>query len=135
MLSIRIVLFGAVVPLLLRKVSLPRLAERLEPRRHPTPLADLAGAEALVRRIDRLLWRAWPLVRRGCLVRGVTRYRFLRQAGFDAVLCFGMGRLEGTADAKALQDLTSQLSAGKPLAEIMTSLVGSYPFRHRAVAP
>jgi hypothetical protein len=114
MLSIRIVLFGAVVPLLLRKVSLPRLAERLEPRRHPTPLADLAGAEALVRRIDRLLWRAWPLVRRGCLVRGVTRYRFLRQAGFDAVLCFGMGRLE--ADSRLMGHCWIE-QGGRALAE------------------
>jgi hypothetical protein len=48
---------------------------------------------------------------------------------------FGMGRLEGAADAKALQDLSSQLAARKPLGEIMTSLVGSYPFRHRAVGP
>jgi hypothetical protein len=94
MLSIRIVLFGAVVPLLMRRAPLPRLAARLEPRRVSPAPSHPEAAEALVRRIDRLLWRAWPLVRRGCLVRGVTRYRFLRQAGFDAVLCFGMGRLE-----------------------------------------
>lgn len=113
MLSIRIVLFGAMVPLLLRRVPLPRLAERLEPRK-PNVSADLAGAEALVRRIDRLLWRAWPLVRRGCLVRGVTRYRFLRQVGFDAVLCFGMGRVEG---ASSLMGHCWIEHGGRPFAE------------------
>jgi hypothetical protein len=34
-------------------------------------------------------------VRRGCLTRGLTRYYFLRRAGMDIALCFGMGRRNG----------------------------------------
>lgn len=114
MFSIRVVLFGAVVPLLLRRAPLPRLAERLEPKKVSPPPSDPEAAEALVRRIDRLLWRAWPLVRRGCLVRGVTRYRFLRLAGFDAVLCFGMGRPE---EASAVMGHCWIEQGGRALAE------------------
>ena len=47
---------------------------------------------------------------------------------------FGLGRLDGPADARAVHELTAQLSARKSLAQMMTSLVASFPFRHRAVA-
>ena len=46
---------------------------------------------------------------------------------------FGLGRLDSAGDSKALADMTTQLRQGKPLAAMMTSLVESYPFRHRAV--
>jgi hypothetical protein len=36
-----------------------------------------------------------PLVRPGCLTRGVTRYYFFRRDGMDVSLCFGMGQVEG----------------------------------------
>jgi hypothetical protein len=91
--------FAAVVPLLLRVFKLPRLGDWLEPG---DPLAlpdDPQAAERLagriVRRVDLLIRLGWPVVRRGCLVRGITRYRFLREAGIGASLCFGMGRPEG----------------------------------------
>ena len=95
----RVLLFAATAPLLLRLLELERLGRWLE----PTPAARIPRpgrrtAEDLVRRIDRLLRLGWPLVRRGCLVRGLTLYRFLRKAGFDVSLCFGIGRPEGEAD-------------------------------------
>lgn len=89
----RVLLFAAVSPLLLRAVKLERLGSWLEPARIPARPAGAPGA--LVRRVDRLLKLGWPLVRRGCLVRGMTLYRFLREAGFEASLCFGMGQPEG----------------------------------------
>jgi hypothetical protein len=72
------------------------MARLLEPT--ATPLqstADPRAAEALARRIDRWLRAGWPLVRRGCLTRGLTRYRFLREAGFDVSLRFGIGEVNG----------------------------------------
>jgi hypothetical protein len=33
-----------------------------------------------------------PLVRRGCLTRGLTLYYCLRRAGVSVALCFGMGQ-------------------------------------------
>ncbi|HVG06134.1 MAG TPA: lasso peptide biosynthesis B2 protein [Thermoanaerobaculia bacterium] len=101
--SFRVLLFAAAAPLLLRFVGIDRLQRWLEPAtpaRIPRP-ADRLGrntAEDLVRRIDGLLRLGWPVVRRGCLVRGLTLYRFLREAGFDVTLCFGMGRPEGVDD-------------------------------------
>lgn len=53
---------------------------------------DDASALARVQRaIEFVLNRGRPLVRPGCLTRGVTRCFFLRRAGLDVDLCFGMG--------------------------------------------
>ncbi|HYH45768.1 MAG TPA: lasso peptide biosynthesis B2 protein [Thermoanaerobaculia bacterium] len=97
----RVLAFAAVVPLLLR-MKLPRLARWLEPAPPPSPSAvppavppDTAAVAALVGRIDRLLAAGRPLVRRGCLTRGLTLYHFLRRAGADVALCFGIGKQEG----------------------------------------
>lgn len=89
----RVLLFAAVSPLLLRAVKLERLGAWLEPAR--TAAKPAGTPDAVVRRVDRLIKLGWPLVRRGCLVRGMTLYRFLREAGFEASLCFGMGQPEG----------------------------------------
>jgi len=35
-----------------------------------------------------------PLVRPGCLTRGLTRYYFFRRDGMDVSLCFGMGQVK-----------------------------------------
>lgn len=92
--SLRVLLFAAVaVPLLLRRVKLARLRDWLEPPLPPPPLAEPSGVEALVRRIDALLAAGRPLVRSGCLTRGLTLYRFLRLAGADVSLHFGMGQV------------------------------------------
>ena len=101
--STKVLLFAAAVPLLLRFVGIDRLQRWLEPNppiRIPRPAGRLGRntAEDLVRRIDGLLRLAWPVVRRGCLVRGLTLYRVLREAGYDVALCFGMGRPDGVDD-------------------------------------
>jgi hypothetical protein len=99
--SFRVLAFAAVVPLLLRIVKLPQLGDRLEPDDPPASSRDSrdsrdpAAVDRLIRRIDLLIRLGWPIVRRGCLVRGITRYRFLREAGIDTTLCFGIGRLPG----------------------------------------
>ena len=86
--------FAALVPLLMR-LPLPRLATLLTrtPRR----------ARALdVERLDRLVAIAprlgRPLVRYGCLTRGVTLFWFLRRAGVDVELRFGLDPGDGAAD-------------------------------------
>lgn len=90
----RVLLFGLFVPFLLRRGP-ERMAKLLEPSPPPPPAADPAAAEALARRIDRWLRAGWPLVRRGCLTRGITRYWFLRRAGFEVSLRFGVGEVNG----------------------------------------
>jgi hypothetical protein len=94
LLPVRVLLFGLSVPFLVRRGP-ERLARLLEPTPPPPPAADPAAAAALARRIDRWLRAGWPLVRRGCLTRGITQYRFLRRAGFDVSLRFGLGEVNG----------------------------------------
>ncbi len=47
--------------------------------------------EALGRRVDKVIRWGRPLVRPGCLTRGITGYYVLRRAGLDVALCFGIG--------------------------------------------
>lgn len=71
------------------RLPLPRLA-RLVTR---PPGAHLPAPGEL-ERIDRLVTLAprlvHPIVRTGCLTRGLTLYWFLRRSGFDAELRFGI---------------------------------------------
>src|SRR4051794_40099068 len=91
----RVVVVAASVPALMR-LRLTRVAALLEPGTAPPP-PDEAQLHALAGRIDRVLRRGRPLVRPGCLTRGVTLYWFLRRAGGDVRLVFGMGRVDGEA--------------------------------------
>ncbi|HKH43926.1 MAG TPA: lasso peptide biosynthesis B2 protein [Thermoanaerobaculia bacterium] len=94
LLPLRVLLFGLSVPFLVRRGP-ERMARLLEPAMPPRAAADPRAAEVLARRIDRWLRAGWPLVRRGCLTRGITQYRFLRRTGFDVSLRFGVGEVNG----------------------------------------
>ncbi len=106
------VLFAAAVPLLLRWCALDRLHAVLEPRGPLPPAPTPAAVAALVTRVDRLLAAGRPLVRSGCLVRGLTLYRVLRRAGAEVSLRFGVGEMGGRMAAHCW--LVYQ---GEPLAE------------------
>jgi hypothetical protein len=97
--AVRIFLFAAfVVPFLLRR-RIDRLAPLIEPSSPVPPIParpNAAAVEDLVKRIDRLLVAGHPVIRSGCLTRGVTLYYFLRRAGIDVALRFGMGEIEGS---------------------------------------
>ena len=96
LLPVRVVVFAALVPLLLRLRKLPDLPAWVEPRRRRvlTP-AEPPEVEALVRRIDGILIAGRPAVRTGCMIRGLTLYRFLRRAGAEVSLQFGVGMIRG----------------------------------------
>lgn len=90
LLLVRVTAFGAIVPLLMH-LPLPRLAALLTraPRRRrgqPTS-GEIERLERLVALAPRI---ARPLVRPGCLARGVTLFWFLRRAGLDVELRFGL---------------------------------------------
>jgi hypothetical protein len=80
--------FAAALPVLLR-LPLPRLAGLLV---RPTA-AQTPDPEAL-QRLDRVVALAprivRPVVRPGCLTRGLTLFWFLRRAGLDVELRFGL---------------------------------------------
>jgi hypothetical protein len=91
-LFLRVFAFAAAVPYLLR-LKLPRVARAIESKRNPPVLRE-GSVWKIVAYVETAIRRGRPFVRPGCLTRGLTRYYFLRRAGMDVALCFGMGRLD-----------------------------------------
>lgn len=85
----RAMAFATAVPLLMR-LKLSRLETLLEARAPRTAPSE-ATVNEVVKNVDRALYFGRPFVRSHCVTRGVTRYYFLRRAGVDVTLCFGMG--------------------------------------------
>jgi hypothetical protein len=65
----------------------------LEPRL-PIRSGSRAEIDDIVTAVDLAMRVGRPLVRPGCLTRGITLYRTLRSAGVDVTLCFGVGKPE-----------------------------------------
>jgi hypothetical protein len=57
------------------------------------PGVRLEAEQKTVDYVETVLIAFRPVVRPGCLVRGLTLYHFLRQAGVDVSLTFGVGRV------------------------------------------
>lgn len=112
--AVRVLLFAALVPLLLRLRKLPDLPAWIEPAGALPPPPSPEQVAALVRRVDALLVAGRPLVRTGCMIRGLTLYRFLRRAGADVSLRFGAGAVRGEFAAHCWI-----VYAGEPLEEIV----------------
>lgn len=103
--------FAAAVPLLMR-LPLPRVAAlltrppRRPPRRPPPSATQIERLERLIALAPRV---ARPLVRPGCLTRGVTLFWFLRRAGLDVELRFGLDPGdEGATDGHCWLSLDGQ---------------------------
>ena len=94
-LAVRVLFVAISVPLVTR-LPLARQETLLEPRRRVRP--DPEREAWLVANVDRLLSAAHPVVRPGCLTRGLTLYYFLRRAGVDVQLRYGLGHPIGEAD-------------------------------------
>jgi hypothetical protein len=87
----QVLFFAAAVPFLLR-LKLSRVEALLEPR---IPLsADRDRVEQIREYVEMAIRKGPPLVRPGCLTRGITRYYFFRRYGMDVSLCFGMGQVK-----------------------------------------
>lgn len=80
--------FASTVPVLMR-LPLPRVARLITqpPRRRPPSPGEVERLERMITLAPRV---AAPLVRPGCLTRGVTLFWFLRRAGLDVELRFGL---------------------------------------------
>ena len=93
------------------RAGLPRIQRWLEPRgapspaRSPTtppPCCSTAGGSTASSDAAR------PLVRAGCLTRGVTGYYGLRRAGLDISLCFGVGVVGGSMEGHCWLELADR---------------------------
>lgn len=93
--ALRVLAVATAVPLITR-LSLPRQQAILEPRSPRSP--DPARAAWFEANIDRVLAISHPLVRTGCLTRGLTHYYFLRRAGIDVRLAYGIGTMDGRSE-------------------------------------
>ena len=91
-LFLRIFAVAVVVPYLLR-MEISRVARVIELGTDPSPVPE-DRVHKIAKYVEIAIRRGNPLVRPGCLTRGVTRYYFLRRCGMDVALCFGMGRHE-----------------------------------------
>ncbi len=88
----RIALFAAVVPWLVR-FPVRRLEAWVEPSCAPLS-ADTVQAERIIRLTQFICRFARPLIENPCQVRGLTLYYFLRRAGVDVSLVFGIGLVD-----------------------------------------
>jgi Transglutaminase-like superfamily len=93
LLCVHAVLYAAAVPLLFRP-SLSRVPSLLRPAATP-PIPEPARVQRVLRCVDVALCVGRPLVRSTCLTRSATRYYFLRRAGMDVTLHFGVGHVDG----------------------------------------
>jgi hypothetical protein len=75
-------------------VKLPTLLPLLA-RRKPRNGPDTEQIEKIVQYVDTLLSAGRRFPRPGCLTRGLTLYYFLKQAGVDVKIFFGMGTMNG----------------------------------------
>lgn len=93
-LFVRVIGVATAVPVMAR-LPLPRLATLLSAAdwRRRQPECSPSDSERIARYVDVAQHVAGPLVRRGCLTRSVTLYWFLRRAGVDVELVFGIGKL------------------------------------------
>jgi hypothetical protein len=90
-LFLQVLFFAAVVPFLLR-LKLSRVETLLEPRIFSS--ADGERLEQITEYVEMAIRAGRPLVRPGCLTRGLTRYYFFRRNGLEVSLCFGMGQVK-----------------------------------------
>lgn len=95
LLCARVCAFACLVPLLMR-MPLSRMARLLQHdvRTCSCDEAKIDG-ERLAVIVESAQRAGHPLVRRGCLTRGVTLFWFLRRAGAEVELCFGLGAERG----------------------------------------
>ena len=91
LLFFQVLFFAAAVPFLMR-LKLSRLESLLEPKIPSS--GDRDRVEQIAEYVEVAIREGRPLVRPGCLTRGVTRYYFFRRDGMDVSLCFGMGQVK-----------------------------------------
>lgn len=95
-LYLRIFVVAVAAPALMR-LPLAHVSALIEPPGTiPDPTPD--QEERIIQAVLAVLRVGGPLIRRGCLTRGIVLYYFLRRSGSEVSLCFGMGASTERAD-------------------------------------
>ena len=97
----RILSLIAVLPVILRFLSIPRLMKVLTPsatKKSRKPVDD-KGRDRIVKYTDYLLSRNFWMFKSTCLRRSLVLYHFLRRAGINVQICFGV-RYKGDLQKK-----------------------------------
>jgi hypothetical protein len=89
---LRILIYAAAVPALTR-TRLTSWDHFAGGARVARAVATPEAQQKTIAYVDAVLAAFRPVVRTGCLVRGLTLYHFLRKAGVDVGLAFGVGRV------------------------------------------
>lgn len=88
-----------VVSVLARLLPLPKAFAFVSPRLG-SPMGDRRKTDAIVNALDTLLTARLPLIHPQCWRRAVVLHRFLRHAGIDTAIVFGV-RTDGTRMVEA----------------------------------
>jgi hypothetical protein len=92
LLMLRILVYAASVPVLTR-ARLTSWSRFAGGRRAARGVITPGLEQKTIDHVEAVLVAFRPVVRTGCLVRGLTLYHFLRRAGVDVSLSFGVGRV------------------------------------------
>jgi hypothetical protein len=90
LLLVQAIVLASCVPVLMR-LPVTRVGRIVEPRRAPET-SDVAAEQRVLRVVNLALGMTRSVLHPTCLTRGITRYYFLRRAGVDVDLAFGVGR-------------------------------------------
>jgi hypothetical protein len=90
--TVKIFLFLAASPFLM-KLRLERV-DALVSRPVRQRAADPRRVARTIRIVDFALRFGWPVMRSGCIARGLALYYFLRRLGLDVKLVFGAGHMD-----------------------------------------
>jgi Transglutaminase-like superfamily len=90
LLILRILMYAVAVPALTR-IKLTSWDRFGGGKRIGPPGANAAAEQKTVDYVGAVLMAFRPVIQPGCLVRGLTLYHFLRKAGVDVSLAFGVG--------------------------------------------
>lgn len=98
-LLMRIACFAAVLPVLLRYLSIPRLLALHTPKTTPAS-AHHDRRDKILKYTDYVFRGKHGPYKKTCLKRSLVLYRFMRRSGLDVRICLGIRRMpSGSSDA------------------------------------
>jgi len=92
LLFVRILLLATILPLLIKRLTIPRLLKLLTPQNSKS--GRISGPDEIIDKIEKytlyILSRDFWVYRNICLKRSLVLYHFLRKYGVHVTVCFGV---------------------------------------------